>query len=378
MDLRYAAQTDVGKTRNHNEDSYGIEPDQQRPEGSLFVVCDGAGGLAAGGIASEAAVHAILETYYATPGPDRGAALIAAFTAGNRAVWDRGSGKMGTTGVAAAFVGDQVIVANVGDSRALLIRNKRVRQLTRDHSFVAEQVAAGALTEDQARASSYRHVITRALGSRPDVDVDIFIERPLAGDRLVLCSDGLHGVVEPGEIGQAVTLVPLATAVERLIALANLRGGPDNVTVVAIEVLVTDNIAPDAGQPVQPNDAPADDPPAQSLSRHSGQTTPLTPKAGQQISSIGRRSGAGVKGAGVPPPLPVHRAVTGRGSFFAWLIVVMAVLALIGTLAFYSFQRFPESITMPTPVIATLTPPGGATMAATSYPSTVQPTPSTP
>lgn len=237
MHLRHAARTDVGKTRDHNEDSYGMEAGGERAgAGALFVVCDGIGGYASGEVASDLAVKTIIDRFYAAVNQPPDVALSAAFEEANRVVFKQGGGKMGTTGVAALFRDDAVVLANAGDCRAYLIRGGKVRQITHDHSFVAEQVAAGMLTEEQARESSYRHIITRAIGHRSDLEVDVFREPLLQNDILVLCSDGLHSQVESEEISLAMTKVPLDDACRALVKLANDRGGPDNITVIAVEV----------------------------------------------------------------------------------------------------------------------------------------------
>lgn len=238
MQLRHAARTDVGKTRDHNEDTYGVEVGGERAAaGALFVLCDGMGGFASGEVASDLAVKTIVARYYETENGEPDRALVNAFLAANETVFHQGGGKMGTTSVAALFRDDVVIIANVGDCRAYLIRDSHPRQLTRDHSFVAEQVAAGILTEAQARDSSYRHIITRAIGHRPELEVDTFREPLLQDDVVVLCSDGLHGLVSADEIALAVSKVALDDACRALIKLANDRGGPDNITVVAVRVV---------------------------------------------------------------------------------------------------------------------------------------------
>jgi protein phosphatase len=143
---------------------------------------------------------------------------------------------MGTTGVALLVRGERLDVANVGDSRAYLVREGRIQQLTQDHSFVWEQVAAGVLTKEQARHSHYRNMITRALGHRPDIEVDFFVEQAAPGDVLVLSSDGLHGLLEDAEIAQAVSSMAPAKAVQWLIDEANQRGGTDNITVIVAQL----------------------------------------------------------------------------------------------------------------------------------------------
>jgi protein phosphatase len=237
MQLRHAARTDVGKTREHNEDSYGVELGGERAAaGALFVVCDGVGGFASGEVASDIAVKTIITQFYGLDNTDPTAALTAAIETSNEIVFQQGGGKMATTGVVALFRDDAVIVANVGDCRAYLIRDGEPRQITRDHSFVAEQVRQGNMTEQQARESSYRNIITRAIGQRPDVEVDTFRQPVLKDDILVLCSDGLYGQVSADEITLAVSKVPLDDACTRLVKLANDRGGPDNITIVAVQV----------------------------------------------------------------------------------------------------------------------------------------------
>ncbi len=146
MQLRHAANTDNGRARDHNEDTFAIEAEPERAEhGALFVVCDGMGGFAAGEVASELAASTIRAQYYAAADLDPASALRAAFVDANLRIFSRGRGKMGTTSVAALFLDHRVLLANVGDSRAYLIRGDEICQVTRDHSFVAEQVSAGVL-----------------------------------------------------------------------------------------------------------------------------------------------------------------------------------------------------------------------------------------
>lgn len=241
MQLRHAANTDNGRARDHNEDTFAIEAGPERAEhGALFVVCDGMGGFAAGEVASELAASTIRTQYYAAADRDPARALRAAFVDANLRIFSRGRGKMGTTSVAALFLDHLVLLANVGDSRAYLIRGDEICQLTHDHSFVAEQVSAGVLPADQARESSYRNIITRALGLRPEVEVDLYQEGVVPGDRVLLCSDGLHGQLESEELAEIAGSGPLQRAVDGLISLANERGGPDNITAVLIEVVATD------------------------------------------------------------------------------------------------------------------------------------------
>jgi protein phosphatase len=233
MKLRHSARTDVGRTRDHNEDDFGVgEGAGVEQYGELLIVCDGMGGHAAGEVASRLGVETILSTYYSDASPDRVDVLRRAFERANARIHAEGRGAMGTTGVAALFYQGMLHVANVGDSRAYLIRNDEICQVSRDHSLVGEQVAAGVITADQARSSYYRNVITRALGYQSEVQVDLFHLPLQAGDMVVLCSDGLHGLVGDEEIYEIVRSMPLADAVDRLIDLANERGGTDNITAI--------------------------------------------------------------------------------------------------------------------------------------------------
>ncbi len=250
MKLRHSARTDVGKTRDHNEDDFGVgEGAGVDQYGELLIVCDGMGGHAAGEVASRLGVETILSTYYSDASPDRVDVLRRAFERANARIHAEGRGAMGTTGVAALFYQGMLHVANVGDSRAYLIRNDEICQVSRDHSLVGEQVAAGVLTADQARSSYYRNVITRALGYQAEVQVDLFHLPLQAGDTVVLCSDGLHGLVGDEEISEIVRLMPLADAVDRLIDLANERGGTDNITAIVAHVDELDALPADTDHP---------------------------------------------------------------------------------------------------------------------------------
>lgn len=237
MKLRHSGRTDVGRTRDHNEDSFGVgDPKQAEQLGSFFVVCDGMGGHAAGEVASSMAVEYILSSYYSDPAEDRVKVIQQAFALANSKVYAHGRGSMGTTGVAALLYHDALHIANVGDSRAYLIRDGQIIKRTRDHSFVSDQVEAGLITPEQARLSPHRNVITRALGYQPEVSVDM-LRMPLQpGDIVLLCSDGLHGLVEDEELISIATSQPVEQAVDQLIDLANERGGTDNITVVLIKV----------------------------------------------------------------------------------------------------------------------------------------------
>jgi PPM family protein phosphatase len=252
--------TDLGLTRDHNEDTFlvadlsggnaSLRPDvrdhEVGPRGSLFMVADGMGGAAAGEVASAMAAEVIydhLSTTW-TQDEDASAARFAyrmkeAVELANQRIYAyarehpdvRG---MGTTVTAAGVFGDELYVAQIGDSRGYLVRNGATFQLTRDQSLTQRLVDAGELTEEEAEQSERRNIILQALGPDPRVKVDLSRQRLRRGDTLILCSDGLSGLVRREEFAQMVGSSPdLPTLCSALIDLANERGGPDNVTVVA-------------------------------------------------------------------------------------------------------------------------------------------------
>ena len=244
MSVETAAATDVGRVRAGNEDFMAFSA-QPEIETALLIVADGMGGAAAGEVASERAVEAFREHMGArrrqlaqAPEAEIEAALADGVAAANAEVWDlaqahREWAGMGTTLVAACVLGDKAWVANVGDSRAYLIHDGKIRQLTVDHTVVGEAVRAGSLTAAQAASSPSRHILTRAVGTGAQVEADLFGPIALAdGDALLLSSDGLHGVLSDPEIGAITSGCPPAEAPQRLIEAANARGGPDNITVV--------------------------------------------------------------------------------------------------------------------------------------------------
>lgn len=229
----YAAKTDVGCVREHNEDSFiAATP--------LFVVADGMGGHEAGEVASEIAIRTMLEK--APNGPD-GDALANAVRAANTAIISaaaNGTGRpgMGTTMTAAQIFDDQLIIAQVGDSRAYLLHEGTLQRVTRDHSLVADLVEQGRLTEEEARVHPQRSVITRALGSDVTVDPDIYILRVSHGDRLLLCSDGLSSMVEDSTIAAVLrSNDDPQSCCDALIREALAAGGMDNVTCVVVDPL---------------------------------------------------------------------------------------------------------------------------------------------
>lgn len=237
-----ALRTDIGRVRERNEDrgTYVIPEDAAlfADKGALFVVADGMGGHAMGDVASDLAVRTVQSAYYRHSGGDAAVALGDAVREAHAAIQRQAppNVEMGTTCVAAVIQGSTAYVANVGDSRAYLLCDGRLRQISRDHSLVAELVRAGMLSEEQARTHQQRNLIYRALGSPGEVEVDIFTEPVREGDTLVLCSDGLSALVEDDELRSIVERYEPEESVRTLIERANERGGPDNITAVVARV----------------------------------------------------------------------------------------------------------------------------------------------
>jgi PPM family protein phosphatase len=237
MRLRFGAATDVGRMRTNNEDSYLSE----RP---VAAVADGMGGHNAGEVASAIAIEELAALRGKGPWPNERAAtddLKRAIVRANRrireaAAADRELNGMGTTLVAVLEDGDSVHLANVGDSRAYLLREGELTQVTVDHTLVQELVDGGRLSPKDAERHPQRSMITRALGVDHQVEIDLFTYKLLPGDRLVLCSDGLSDVLNPPQIRHVLLRVrDPQRAAERLVALAVEGGGPDNITVIVID-----------------------------------------------------------------------------------------------------------------------------------------------
>jgi len=212
------------------------------------------GGSNAGEVASRMAADAVVREFAAAPPDDAATALSHAVHVANDEIWEHSRSHqdlngMGTTCTALALRGDQVLVAHVGDSRAYLVRGHRARQITTDHSLVAQLVARNQLSPEEARNDPRRNVVTRSVGVGPDIEVDVVaVGEPLkSGDTLVLCSDGLHGQMSDDEIAGFAMGASLEQACAELIELANARGGPDNITVAMLRV---ERAAAPAGNPI--------------------------------------------------------------------------------------------------------------------------------
>lgn len=231
--ISWGARSDVGLVRGHNEDSFLMRA-------PLFAVSDGMGGHAAGEVASSIAVEAIAEK---GPGTADDVLLGAAVEAANKAVIkgaEDGVGKpgMGCTASAVLIEKDRMAVAHVGDSRVYVLHHGTLVRITHDHSYVEELVDSGQITADEARTHPSRSIITRALGSDPDMYADHFTLEVSEGDRVILCSDGLSSMVPDDQIESlAVSSATPQQAADNLVAAALTAGGSDNVTVVVVDVL---------------------------------------------------------------------------------------------------------------------------------------------
>ncbi len=251
MHAAWAARTDPGLRRSQNEDSYCA-----RPELGLFVVADGMGGHAAGEVASRLAVEAIANVVETTAelsakdtwpipfdtsiGRD-GNRLRAGFDLANRRIAERMAEAselrgMATTAVAVLLTDKATTLAHVGDSRAYLFRDASLTRLTRDHSWVEEQVQAGMLSESAAREHPWRNIVTRALAGGEMIDVEVAELELKSGDRLLLCSDGLSSVLTDLAISEIVSGTERGGVCDELVRLVNERGGPDNVTILVLDI----------------------------------------------------------------------------------------------------------------------------------------------
>lgn len=236
LPMQMASRTDVGLRRQRNEDFLGTE---RTPHGLLAVVCDGMGGHAGGDRASRLAVETFIRSVGAATGQPETILRDAAAEA-NRAVYEESQRSpersgMGTTLVAALVDNDVATVVNIGDSRAYHLGDRGLARLTEDHSLVGEMVAQGTLSEEQARVHPQRNVITRALGLRETVRADVSHVQLHDGDSLLLCTDGLHGMIDDRSIEQRLRTQPVAqSACDSLIESALDAGGDDNVTVILL------------------------------------------------------------------------------------------------------------------------------------------------
>jgi len=248
MGIRAAGNTDIGCVRKHNEDSFLADANL-----GLFVVADGLGGHAAGEVASQIVVETVARFVGETVEKDRtwpveydpslsynGNRLKVAMLLSDQAIGEDirhhpERETMGSTVVAGLFHGSKLTLAHVGDSRAYILSPDGIRQVTRDHSWVAEQVANGILTPSEARVHPFRNVITQALGNGGELEVEIQDLDLSKSERLLLCSDGLSGMISDKQIWDIVERsIDIQQAVESLITAAREQGGEDNITAILV------------------------------------------------------------------------------------------------------------------------------------------------
>lgn len=244
MRISCAGNTDVGVVRSGNEDSFLLDCAQ-----GLFIVADGMGGHAAGEVASEMAVNIVSKELGSLRGLSDGEAAAKMRTAirkANAAIFDRTLAEhdkrgMGTTTTVMVLFSRRYLIGQVGDSRAYLLREGQLLQLTKDHSYVQEQVDAGLLTPEQARTHPYSNVITRCVGANEDVAPDVYFGNLEQKDVVLLASDGLTGMLEDDQIAAIMAAEENPeSAVNKMIADANRRGGLDNITAIVVRVDATE------------------------------------------------------------------------------------------------------------------------------------------
>lgn len=332
MPRSYAARSDVGSVREHNEDSYLVKT-------PLFVVADGMGGHEAGEVASNIAVTTMEAHAPKSTSPE---ALAAAVIKANEAVLrgaQDGTGKpgMGTTLTAAFVFEDEATIAQVGDSRAYLLHDGQLQRITRDHSLVADLIEQGRLTEAEARFHPQRSVITRALGSDPHMQPDLYTLHVEEGDRLLLCSDGLCSMISDEDIEEILLDNPApAHACDALVEEAIIAGGLDNVTVIVIDPLGDPPSEKDEEDIVEervvglPEDARADEEEPAAPAAAAAPVEAAPTQAAHASKSKPKKNGKGGK-----HHKPKHR---GRMAPFIWALAFILILAAAG-FGFYAFAQ---------------------------------------
>ncbi len=248
--LVVAAKTDLGRVRENNEDKFDFlepwNPSVLARKGRVYAVADGMGGHSAGQVAAELALNGFIGAYYDDESSDVEPSMARAVRAANAFIVDSARSNAGRQGMGATLTAVvvkecEIFVAQVGDSRCYLLRDGQLRQLTEDHSWVAEQVRSGAMSLEQAEQSPFRNVITRSMGGAPEVEPDLSAYSLDRGDRFLLCSDGLSGMVPASEIALILAAESPSVAAWELVNRANHWGGRDNITAMVLHV---DEIVP--------------------------------------------------------------------------------------------------------------------------------------
>jgi serine/threonine protein phosphatase PrpC len=360
--------SDPGRVRSNNEDAVGgfepVDRALRAERGCLYVVADGMGGHAAGEVASNYAVASILRDYFTMPWEGPEPSLRAAIAAANAAIHAEGSAPgehqgMGSTVVAAAVLPDRAVIANVGDSRAYLLRDGKLRQLSLDHSWVAERVAIGLLTPEQAAAHPGKNVLTRNLGFSSQAEPSVAEIALQAGDRLLLCSDGLSGPLSEEQMTALLGDGNAEQAATALIAAANEAGGRDNIGVVVLAPGaaregapqgVLEALPPPSWQPaaLEPPPTPVQPTPPEPSSPSSESAPPQTPLP-----------------AAVAAPKRRHRLLLGAAT--AVVLVVGALTAGAVALAGRggsSRKSAPVAAAAIRTALSTAAPAGGASIAS--------------
>jgi serine/threonine protein phosphatase PrpC len=317
-----SAASNTGRKRRHNEDAYVYDP-------PLFAVADGMGGARAGEIASALAAAALREADL-DPAESAESAVVRLIQSANervheRALSDAAASGMGTTMTVALFRPEgNVVIGHVGDSRAYLLRDGKLEQLTDDHSLVAELVRRGELSPEQAEVHPQRSVITRALGTEPEVDVDAFTVAARDGDVFLLCSDGLTTMVDAATIAELVQRdrFELTSASRALIRVANERGGEDNITTVLFAIAADENTLP-AEHEQDSSRGFEDDDTIHPEDRVEAPQIELGPPADTVIVRAGERLAVS-EGEPVPPRPPLARLMLAQ-----LLVVVLAALIVL-------------------------------------------------
>jgi protein phosphatase len=362
--VRLFARTDVGQVREHNEDNF-LVADLSRgtrglheanrtitigPHGGLFAVCDGMGGAAAGEVASQLAVDILFERMMDGVTSDEPISrdelarrLVRAVEAAGLRIFqeakaDRSRRGMGTTVTAGALVDDHLFLAQVGDSRAYILRNDVLTQVTRDQSLVNQLIEAGQLTEEEAETFEHNNIILQALGTADTVQVDLTFAKLLKGDTLLLCSDGLSGMVRGEEIREILrTNADPLDACKTLTERANLAGGHDNITVIVAKF---------------DGDGLADPSPDDEPLRYQKYTLPEEPPETTEVArrnvpaptaaerpQDGASETAAAASSDVPAPLPVYEEeerIEIPGTHVpGWVVglLIVGVVALLGATA---------------------------------------------
>ena len=244
--MRAIGISDIGKCRKNNEDAYFVGTSEHEETRNLFVIADGMGGCNAGEVASSYAIETLIkhvsENRKNHSSDDILDLLAGALVEANKKVYEKSNSgiefaEMGTTLVAAMLENKKIHIAYAGDSRAYLIRQKEMTQMTMDHSYVMELVKLGSITREEAKTHPKRNVITRAIGIRESVEIDTVVQKVEKGDYYLLCTDGLSGMLNDEEIlGIISKRIAFDKKAQRLIDTANKKGGHDNISLILIDI----------------------------------------------------------------------------------------------------------------------------------------------